>query len=134
MPGFSASHWQSFLYRRAFALKRSSSSWANFFSKPSSRLSKVVMFASQTDVWDRGKSRLAYRQKIHKSTERNAARRRYVSAKEQRLCSPFRSARLPERSGRSLVACESHRPVAPPPTVSWSHGIRWIFSSHGTRL
>jgi len=34
------------LLRRAFALNRSSSSMANFFSKPSSRLSNVVMPAS----------------------------------------------------------------------------------------
>src|SRR4051812_20450311 len=53
MPSFSAAHRPSILLRRAFALKRSSSSWANFFSKPSSRLSKVVLFASQTDAWDR---------------------------------------------------------------------------------
>src|SRR6185436_6923902 len=68
MPSFSAAHSPSSLLRRAFALKRSSSSWANFFSKPSSRLSKVVMLASLTDVWDSDKSCLAYREEIHKST------------------------------------------------------------------
>ena len=58
-PSFSAAHSPSSLLRRAFALKRSSSSCANFFSKPSSRLSNVVMVASLlTDVRDRGKSAL----------------------------------------------------------------------------
>src|SRR3954469_2236783 len=42
-PSFSAAHMPSMRFRRAFALKRSSSSCANFFSKPSSRLSNVVM-------------------------------------------------------------------------------------------
>src|SRR5262249_53429025 len=45
-PSFCAAHRPRNLLRRAFALNRSSSSRANCFSKPSSRLSNVVMPAS----------------------------------------------------------------------------------------
>ena len=50
-PSFSAAHRPSSLLRRAFALNRSSSSCANFFSKPSSRLSNVVMPPSLNIRW-----------------------------------------------------------------------------------
>src|SRR4029079_2023788 len=46
MPIFSAAHRPSSLLRRALAFESDSSSIANFFSKPSSRLSNVVMSPS----------------------------------------------------------------------------------------
>jgi hypothetical protein len=44
-PSFSAAHHPSSLLRQAVALKRKSSSCTNFCSKPSSRLSNVVIGA-----------------------------------------------------------------------------------------
>ena len=49
-PSFSAAHNPSRRLRRAMALNFCSSSIANFFSKPSSRLSKLLMVKGSVSV------------------------------------------------------------------------------------
>src|SRR5262249_28858608 len=81
-PIFCAAHRPSSLLRRAVALNRSSSSWANCFSKPSSRLSNVVIAS------------LAHRQRSRSHRfptfppARHAASHSAVSTTEVETCQP----------------------------------------------
>src|SRR3954452_18245332 len=80
--------------RRAFALKRSSSSCANFFSKPSSRLSNVVM-VPRPRCGDVENLALHIGRKSTNQHGGNAALWPPCEREVRRLCSGLRSARLP---------------------------------------
>src|SRR5204863_7127616 len=113
IPSLSAAHNPRSLLRRAPALNFCSSSIANFFSKPSSRLSKVVMalglrfqpgsLRGSSLALRRPTRAPRYLEKMAKTTPRSAAETavKLSSKRPDRLCWIGQSDRLP--SGPVLV-------------------------------